>query len=68
MQRRTLNRLIITRHFLAKATMLDQMEPEVSARKHIHEHVQVLPVLEGHACVDYELVFEALEQLQLVHD
>lgn len=60
--------ILCTCLFLVEFAILDEVEPQISAADQIHNQVQVFPVLEGKESVDEELILEALEQLQLVHD
>jgi hypothetical protein len=41
--------------------LFDEVEAEVAAREEIHDHIEILSILECHDSVDEELVFDAFE-------
>lgn len=44
------------------------MKPQVSAINQIHDEIQILSILEGVKRIDKELILEALQEIELVHD
>lgn len=60
--------LMLTGLLLVEFGVFDEMEAQVAAIDQVHDEVEVLPVLEGIEGVDEELVLEAFQKIELVHD
>jgi hypothetical protein len=60
--------LMLTGLLLVEFGVFYEVEAQVAAIDQVHDQVEVLPVLEGIEGVDEELVLEAFQKIEFVHD
>lgn len=59
---------MLTGLLLVEFSVFDEMKAQVAAIDQVHDEVEVLPILEGIEGVDEELVLEAFQKIEFVHD